>query len=167
MQLKPRPVKTSDCGWAQVSPTRVKIRVGGMTQCWIFIEFKGLYGVQFAQRRPGRPSPILLIPARVAFSYPILTATAEHEGNAPFLQGRHSPNKSVTLSLVRHYSVFSVTDTNQKVQSRTTPPIILRCRGNVLTEPLNSNDRETGRLTHRLSYGTTLIVQKTKPIILP
>jgi hypothetical protein len=41
---------------------------------------------------------------------------------------------------------------------RTTPPTILRYRGNVFTEPLPGNDKGIYKHTHRLSLDTTRTV---------
>jgi hypothetical protein len=51
-------------------------------------------------------------------------------------------------------------DTTRTVQK--TPPTILRCRGNVFTELLPSNDRGIHRQTHRLSFDKTRTVQKMR-----
>jgi hypothetical protein len=50
---------------------------------------------------------------------------------------------------------FCTTRTSYK----TTPVIILHCRGNVLTELLPNNDWRTRRQFHRLSFGRTRVAQ--------
>jgi hypothetical protein len=61
-----------------------------------------------------------------------------------------------------------------RVAYKTTPPTLLRCRGNVFTEPVPNNDkrihrsrvtlrRAVYRQSHKLSFDTTRTVQKTTP----
>jgi hypothetical protein len=54
-----------------------------------------------------------------------------------------------------------------RTAKETTPAAILRCRRDVFTTLLLSNDRGIHRQTHGLSFDTTRIVQKTtRPTII-
>jgi hypothetical protein len=71
--------------------------------------------------------------------------------------------KQEVLGIINRLFSFDTTRTAQK----TTPPTILRCRGDVFTELLPSNDRGIHRQTHRLSFDKTQTAQKmTRPTIL-